>query len=110
MSIVTISATSITCILGGGRSGLYDVVVEDAANGMSLPSSQSQFSYKIIVSSLSISSGQKGGGYNLTITGQNFATSDGTNNVFIGTAKNSICRILSFTSTSIVCQVPRMSS
>lgn len=27
LSIVTISATSITCILGGGRSGLYDVVV-----------------------------------------------------------------------------------
>jgi hypothetical protein len=44
----------------------------------------------------------------LTINGLNFATSAGTNNVFIGDAKNSICKVLSSTPTSIVCQVPRM--
>ena len=44
----------------------------------------------------------------MTINGFNFATSAGTNNVFIGDAINSICKILSYNSTSIVCRVPRM--
>ena len=69
LSIVSITSTSINCILGGGRSGVYDVVVEDSANGMSLPDANSQFSYKIFINSISASSGQKGGGYNITITG-----------------------------------------
>lgn len=69
LSIVSITSTSINCILGGGRSGVYDVVVEDSANGMSLPDANSQFSYKIVINSISASSGQKGGGYNITITG-----------------------------------------
>lgn len=103
------SGTSIECVLGGGKSGLYDIVIQDFGKGRSVLSANSKFSYKIVVNSLSLSSGHKGGGYNLTITGQNFATASGTNNVFIGTAKNSICNILSSSSTTIVCQVPRMS-
>lgn len=43
---------------------------------------------------MSISSGQKGGGYNLTINGVNFANSKGSNIVFIGEAQNSICEVL----------------
>lgn len=104
------TSTSIQCILGGGKSGAYDVVVQDSANGLSTPNGNSRFSYKITVTSLSITSGQKGGGYNLTVTGTNFATSTGTNNVFIGDAKNSICKVLSSTATTIICQVPRMMS
>lgn len=108
LSIVSISSTLISCILGGGRSGLYDVIVQDSINGLSKPNINSKFSYKIIVSSLSISSGHKGGGYVLTVNGFNFATATGTNNVFIGNAKNSICSIISSTSTAITCTVPRM--
>ena len=85
------TSTTIDCILGGGRSGVYDIVVREASNGMSIPSDNTKFSYKIVVTSLSISQGQIGGGYNLTVTGYNFATTTGTNNVFIGDAKNSIC-------------------
>lgn len=102
------TSTTINCILGGGRSGLYDVVVADSANGLSTPDANSKFSYKIVVTSLNITSGQKGGGYLLTINGYNFATATGTNNVFIGDAKNSICKIVSSTSTAISCKVPRM--
>ena len=102
------TSTSINCILGGGKSGIYDVVVQDSSNGMSQISANSKFSYKIVVTSLSISQGQIGGGYNLTVTGYNFATASGTNNVFIGDAKNSICFVLASTPTSIVCRMPRM--
>lgn len=108
LSIISMTSTTINCILGGGKSGDYDVVVRDSTNGVSIPNANSRFSYKIIVSGLSISSGHIGGGYNLTITGNNFATATGTNNVFIGNAKNSICEVLSSTATIIVCRVPRM--
>jgi hypothetical protein len=108
LSIITINSTFIYCILGGGRSGNYDIVVQDSANGQSTVHANTVFSYKIVITNLSLSEGHKGGGYNLTINGFNFATSAGTNNVFIGDAQNSICKILSYTSTSIVCQVPRM--
>jgi hypothetical protein len=108
LSIITINSTSIYCILGGGRSGNYDVIVQDSANGQSIAHANAIFSYKIVITNLSLSIGHKGGGYNLTINGFNFATSAGTNNVFIGDALNSICKILSYTSTSIVCRVPRM--
>ena len=108
LSIISMTSTSINCILGGGKSGIYDVVVQDSSNGMSQISANSKFSYKIVVTSLSISQGQIGGGYNLTVTGYNFATASGTNNVFIGDAKNSICVVLASTPTSIVCRMPRM--
>ena len=91
LSITSMTSTTIDCILGGGRSGVYDVVVKDATNGMTQIHNSTEFSYKIVVTSLSISQGQIGGGYNLTVTGYNFATTTGTNNVFIGDAKNSIC-------------------
>lgn len=95
-------------MLGGGKTGEYDVVVVDSTNGKSTPSASSKFNYKIVITGLSISSGHIGGGYALTITGYNFATGTGTNNVFIGDAKNSICLITAQSSTSITCTVPRM--
>ena len=49
-----------------------------------------------------------GGGYNLTITGDNFAPDAGSNNAFIGTAKNSICSVLEANDTHLICEVPRM--
>ena len=63
------SETSIICILGGGRSGHYDVVVFVSTKGASIPSPASSFQYRIFVDSLSITSGHQGGGYELTITG-----------------------------------------
>jgi hypothetical protein len=110
LNIQSISSTSITAVLGGGRSGIYDIVIIDSTNGKSVVSASSKFTYKIVITSLSISSGHIGGGYTLTVSGYNFATTSGTNNVFIGDAKNSICNIVSSTSTSIVCTVPRMMS
>lgn len=75
---------------------------------MSTPDANSKFSYKIVITGLSITSGQKGGGYALTVNGYNFAPSAGTNNVFIGNGKNSICAITGSSATAINCTVPRM--
>ena len=61
--------------------------------GLSSPSATAKFSYKIYVNSVSPVSGSMGGGYTLTITGQNFATDAASNNVFIGSAANSICSV-----------------
>lgn len=108
LNIISMTSSSIQCVLGGGKSGEYDVVVYDLSNGMSVLSANSKFSYKIVITSLSLSTGQRGGGYNLTVTGYNFAPTVGTNNVFIGDAKNSLCIVLSSTATSIVCRMPRM--
>ena len=56
-------------------------------------SAAAAFEYRIFVDSLSITQGHMGGGYSLTITGENLAPSMGSNNVFIGDAMNSICKI-----------------
>ena len=93
------ASSTIECILGGGRSGIYDVVVQDSSNGSSSPNINTQFSYKIAITNLSMESGHQGGGYNLTITGYNFATASGSNKVFIGNLKNSICLVLSSSPT-----------
>ncbi len=50
-----------------------------------------------------------GGGYDITITGRNFASADSTN-VFIGDAMNTICKIKTIASTVIVCTMPSMDS
>ena len=65
------ASTTITCKLGGGRTGTYDVVVFVSGIGFSTPDSSSQLEYKIVVESLSMSSGSMGGGYELTIYGRN---------------------------------------
>ncbi len=50
-----------------------------------------------------------GGGYNVTITGRNFASADSTN-VFVGDAMNNFCKIKTISSTVIICTMPSMDS
>lgn len=96
------------CTLGGGKTGDYDIVVFEPTSGSSIPNSNSQFSYKIVVTSVSPTSGSLGGGYDITITGYNMAESFGSTNVFIGDEINSTCSVKSITDTTVVCTVPRM--
>ena len=62
-------STSISCILGGGKTGPYDVLVYVSGVGLSSPSNLTKFSYQIIINGVSPSSGSMGGGYNMTIEG-----------------------------------------
>lgn len=91
LNIVTITDTQIEVILGGGITANYDVVVVNKLKGQSVPNDNSKFSYKIVVNSLSITEGHLGGGYDLTITGYNFAPTEKGNLVFIGNAANNLC-------------------
>ena len=105
---MTVTSTSITCVLGGGKTGEYDVLVFVDGVGLSQPSNSAKFSYKIVIDSVSPTSGSMGGGYNLTIVGKNFAEDAGSNNAFVGSAKNSICSVLEANDTHLICEVPRM--
>ena len=69
LSTMTVSSTEITCILGGGKTGEYDVLVLVNGVGMSEAGADSKFNYKIVVTNVSPVSGSMGGGYTLTITG-----------------------------------------
>jgi hypothetical protein len=87
------SATQMTVVLGGGRTGDYYLRALVIGKGMSAPAPANQFSYEIVVNSISPASGSIGGGYTMTITGSNFATAKGTTQVFIGDTINNLCLI-----------------
>ena len=93
LNALEVSANQIRCVLGGGKTGEYDVLVFVDGVGLSSPSANAKFSYQIYVSSVSPVSGSMGGGYTLTITGKNFATDKSSNNVFVGNALNSVCSV-----------------
>lgn len=110
LTVVNSTSTVINCILGGGKTGSYYVrVINNAQTGaaLSFTSPASFFQYAIFVSGVSPVSGPMGGGYNITITGKNFAGLDSTN-VLIGGASDNICNILSINSTNIICTMPFM--
>jgi len=83
LTVVSVTSTSIECILGGGRTADYNVVILDATTGQSSITSDSVFSYQLIVDSISPTSGSLGGGYNITITGRNFGDAS-SHTVFVG--------------------------
>lgn len=109
LTVQSVTSTTINVILGGGKSGEYNVRVLNKGVGLSFPSPASQFSYRIYVESVTPATGSMGGGFDITITGRNFATADSTN-VFVGSAMNSLCTITSITATTIVCTLPPMDS
>jgi hypothetical protein len=53
--------------------------------------------------------GSLGGGYDIVITGRNFANAD-SHKVFIGNAVNMVCVIKNATNTKITCTIPRIDS
>jgi hypothetical protein len=103
-------STSMTVVLGGGRTGDYYLRVLVNGKGMSAPTDANKLSYEIVVNSVSPTTGSIGGGYMMTINGANFATASGSTQVFIGDGMNSLCLITSITATVIQCTVPIMNS
>lgn len=72
MTVVSVTSTEIECILGGGRTGTYNVVVLDSSSGESSIGDNTVFNYEIVVETISPVTGSMGGGYDITITGRNF--------------------------------------
>lgn len=96
MTVTSATETRLDCILGGGRSGLYDLIVFVPSRGAS---ESVAFEYRIFIDSLSITEGHMGGGYNITIYGENLAPFMKSNLVFIGNALNNLCEIVDISST-----------
>jgi hypothetical protein len=75
-----VSPTQITATTGGGAiAGTYHLLVVDAANRVSAPSSADYFTYTApipSVTSVSPNTGPTSGGTNITITGSGFAAGD----------------------------------
>jgi len=63
----------------------------------------------MFVYNITPNSGSFGGGYNITITGNNFASIDSTN-VLLGTAMNALCDVKFANSTTIICTMPTIDS
>lgn len=62
-----------------GKTGVYNVQIFDSTTGASTINANTELRYEIIVNSISpTSKGGLGGGYDITITGQNFASADYT--------------------------------
>ncbi len=85
LTVVSVTSTTVECILGGGKTGNYSVVILDSTMGESTISASASFSYELIVDSISPLTGGLGGGYDITITGRNFGAAD-SHTVFVGTA------------------------
>ena len=99
-----------TVVLGGGRSENYYLRILVIGKGMSAAANENKFSYQIVVDSISPTTGTISGGYQLTITGKNFAPAKGSTQVFIGDGLGSLCPITSISETQIKCRVPQMDS
>ena len=77
LKILSLTDTQIKAGLPGGNAGTYKVEVNVATTGDSLTFTvgANQFSYEVVINSISPSSGSYYGGTLLTITGTNFSTS-----------------------------------
>ena len=106
LSVLTINATTITAVLGGGKIGQYNlkVLIQGVGYSKEGTTGSSLFSYTLAVTGISPSSGSIYGGTLITITGKNFSPINNQNQVFIGDVINNLCDIVSSSFTQIVCQ------
>ena len=109
-SVLSATATQITCIVGSCPAGTYAVIVEVLATGNpAAPVGYARGSFAVTVvqaiSGISPSTGSQAGGTLLAIAGNGFAAG-GNNTVTVGGAP---CAIVSSTPSSVTCLTPRNS-
>ena len=106
-AIDTISSTSITCTIGDGAAGQFDVVVL-VAGGVGTATTTAQFTLQQVITSIAPAAGSVAGGTLLTITGTGFQGETG-DAVFLSanaasTAAADACVVQSATHTQIICR------
>ena len=106
LSIVNVTDTEISAILGGGKIGCYYLRIEKQGVGYSKESTvnSSLFQYDLSITGISPTIGSIWGGTTITITGNNFSPILSQNLVFIGDAIDNICDMISSTSNQIICK------
>ena len=104
--------TQLTCRLGGGSSGEFNVQVNRSGYGASVAAStdSDKFEFIIEITNVSPRSGSIQGGTIVTITGNNFSTVKNENQVTIGDSRTNLCEIITATATEIVCRTMADSS
>lgn len=108
MRVLTINNTNIQAGISGGLSGAFEVKLYKKNFGAILPSSPTatQFTYELVINSISPTTGSYYGGTLINLKGINFATNILQTLVFVGDAMNWICDVESVTSTDILCRTP----
>ena len=104
-NIISLTGNEILCILEGGFSSDYKIIVARDGYGYSKPSvaDGDKFTYGIYIDSISPINGSKEGGTILTITGENFSTKKNGNQVLIGENQD-YCVVQTATATELTCK------
>lgn len=108
LNVLKINDTQMLVRIPGGLPGIFRVVVSRIAYGNSKENTvgAATFTYEIGVTSISPLTGSINGGTILTITGNNFSPDPTENQVFIGSAVNWFCEIITSSATQIQCRTP----
>ncbi|XP_077870118.1 fibrocystin-L-like [Saccoglossus kowalevskii] len=96
--------TMIMCLIGEAPGGTQDVVVYVAPDGLAThPSGTVQFQYEVGITDVNPSSGNTGGGLEITITGYGYSNNVDDLIVLIGGA---LCDVTSSSQNTIICILP----
>ena len=95
MKVLTITDTFIQAGIPGGLPGLFDVNVIKSGSGYASvnPVTANDFTYEVVITSVSPLTGSYNGGTLLTITGRNFVPDALETMVTIGDELNQLCKI-----------------
>lgn len=101
MKVLTATDTLLKVGIPGGLPGNFDVNVIKTGFGNAFPNptTANDFTYEVVIDSISPSTGSIGGGTLITITGRNFVADVLDTLVTIGNELNQICKIESITTT-----------
>jgi hypothetical protein len=108
MKVLSASDTLIKAGIPGGLPGMFDVNVikTGLGNAISNPTTANDFTYEVVIDSVSPISGSIGGGTLITITGKNFVDDEMDTMVTVGNELNQLCKIEQITKTEIKCRTP----
>ena len=103
-NVLSINDTELTCVLSGGFSGEYKVILTKNDVGTNRVANEGDdiFKYEITIDSVHPQKGSTKGGTELTITGNNFSTIANQNQILIGEGDH-YCDITSATKTELIC-------
>jgi hypothetical protein len=108
MRILKINDTYIQTGIPGGLPGSFKVQVNIIGVGMAMPNSTScnDFTYELVITSITPTSGSFNGGTLIHLQGINFDTAMDETLVFVGIAINWFCNVESLNTTDILCRTP----
>ncbi len=108
MKVLSASDTLIKAGIPGGLPGMFDVNVIQTGFGNAVPNptTANDFTYEVVIDSVSPTSGSIGGGTLITITGRNFVDDVLDTMATVGNELNQLCKIETITKTEIKCRTP----